>query len=283
MADTPASAVGNTPFSGIYEPQDDSPKSPIVIVHRNRVVLRKQPVSDAQVQQRRTQIQWFFNTRATTVPCYNAKHPQRKSSCTCLMDASDVLDGEAIASIVDYLYYFGLLEKEEQSGIIKEWIKYAESAQLQIMNRTERKRAYLLPGSTLLICKDALCKLLGLGHDAWSTYTKLARKNLPLTHGLANQPSNNRDKEMDAALQEYFERLQQLLSPRSTLLIRTLVSDKVETELRGDEDDMELPSHFTKKSLFNQLLAEFGWKYTYDAKGRTIKKEEIDDIEQKEL
>ena len=52
---------------------------------------------------------------------------------------------------------------------------------------------------------------------------------------------------MDATLTACFVKLKELSSPRSTLLIGTLVSKTVENELRGDENNIELPSHFTKK------------------------------------
>jgi hypothetical protein len=91
------------------------------------------------------------------------------------MKAATSVDGEGITSIVDYLYEFALLELEEQRIILKEWIKYGEWAQM-MLKRADRRRVYLLPGSGFLICKDALCKLLGMGHTAWTIITKTRRR-----------------------------------------------------------------------------------------------------------
>jgi hypothetical protein len=59
-----------------------------------------------------------------------------------------------------------------------------------MLKRADRRRVFILPGSTFLICKDAMCKLLGMGHDKWSTCTKIAREDLPPSHGLKGQAGN---------------------------------------------------------------------------------------------
>jgi hypothetical protein len=152
-----------------------------------------------------------------------------------------------------------------------------------MLKRHDRKQIYMLPGSGLLICKDALCKILGMGHDKWSSCVLIAKLNLPPTHGLKGRASNRRNFELETLLSEFFDKQLELTLPRATMIVRDMVRGEVQVELRGDDDEIrELPSHFTKKGMFNQMVAELGWKYQYDAKGRIVKRLAIEGLEQHE-
>jgi hypothetical protein len=146
----------------------------------------------------------------------------------------------------------------------------------------ERKRAvFLLPGTNYLICRDALCKLLGIRREAWTTIFKMAKNNTPPSHGLEGHPGNSKDDGMGALLKTYFQDLLLLATPRATLVIRSLVWDQVETELQDDDEDIvELPSHMTKRSLYDRLLLQIGWKYVYDAKSCIVERQPVEGMEQ---
>jgi hypothetical protein len=280
MASTPASAALYHSHDDWEEP-DRGNKSPVLYVHQHRRNLSPQNRQTCGVLHEKALIRTWFNTVASVTVCVDQKNQHRASKCSCLMEAATYADGEGIASIVDYLYEFALLELEEQRIILKEWIKYSESAQM-MLKRADRRRVYLLPGSAFLICKDALCKLLGMGHTAWTTITKIARENLPPSHGLKGQVGNRRDLQLEDTVSTFLSKLNELAIPRATMVIRQLVRGTVQTELRDDDDDIrELPSHFTRKGMFNQLLNELGWQYHYDAKGRITERVALPDIEQK--
>jgi hypothetical protein len=278
---TPASATAYR-WEEPAEWQDyDAPdKSPVVYLHQNRKLYSPQKRTTAGTLYQKAQLRNWFNNIACTSGCIDNKNKGRTNNCTCLMEAAGVLDGETVASVVDYLYEFGLLEREEQRTLLKEWIKYAEASQM-LLKRADRKKVYMLPGATLLICKDALCRLLGMGHDAWTSCVKISRENLPPTHGLKGQAGNRRDFELEAILSAYFCKQSELALPRATMIVRDFVRGEVQLELRNEDVDVrELPSHFTRKGMYNQLVQELGWKFHYDKKGRIIRKEPIADTEQ---
>jgi hypothetical protein len=134
----------------------------------------------------------------------------------------------------------------------------------------------LLPGTVHLICKDALCRILGYGHDAWSTMVKMARDNIPPLHGLSGQAGNKFDATADEILNDYFTEVLKLAQPRATLVIRCLVNDEVRTELRLDDDDIvELPSHMSKQSLYDRMLEKLGWMASQRSLSASLLKEEI--------
>jgi hypothetical protein len=135
---------------------------------------------------------------------------------------------------VDYLYGFALLKKYEQQTWVKEcWILYSMKMAVAFRHGEAGNRAtYLLPGTSCLVCKDALCKLLGgWGMEAWGggTVLKMVAANAP-----PSQPSRiglNVDHDMEELLEEYFEGVLKLAQPRATLVICNLVWDMVETKL----------------------------------------------------
>jgi hypothetical protein len=171
---------------------------------------------------------------------------------------------------VENMYGYALLPKGEQQTLVKEkeWIKYGDTISDAYRRGDKRKRAvFLLPGTNHLICRDALCRLLGIGREAWTTIFKMAKNNTPPSHGLEERI--------------FKTCLLLLATPRATLVIRSLVRDQVETELQDDDKDIvELPSHMTKRSLYDRMLLQIGWKYVFDAKSRIVEQQPVEGIEQ---
>jgi hypothetical protein len=186
--------------------------------------------------------------------------------------------------VIDYLYGFALLPKSEQQTLVKEWIKYADTISNAYTRGDGRKRtAFLLPGSAYLICRDALCRVLGIGMDAWASIFTMAKNNIPPSHGLAGKAGNRLDDSLETLLEGYFTKLLTLAMPRATQIIRTLVRDQVITELKDDDEDIqELPSHMSKRSLYDQLLLQIGWKNTYDGKSRIVDQQPVEGVEQQQ-
>ena len=78
---------------------------------------------------------------------------------------------------------------------------------------------YLFPGTPHLICKDALCLLIGFGQTAWENVMRMVKANEMPQHGLGGKVANRQDAEVGAAMREYFERLVDQAEPRATLII----------------------------------------------------------------
>jgi hypothetical protein len=178
------------------------------------------------------------------------------------------LSEDEAVSAVEFLFGFALTDRMIQQTMLKEWIKYSWSlAQGYRRNVPEYRKVFLLPGTTRLICKNALCFMLGYGSTAWLNVVKLAKLNLPPSHGLIGSKSNNSKEELDLFMREYLDDIQKMAQPRATLVVRSIVRDEVQTELRDDDEELlELPSNMSKRSIYNNLVAKAGWIYTYDGR-----------------
>jgi hypothetical protein len=265
----PAVAAENVQF-------EEGFKSPVVAVHRVRAAHKKaKGVHYNQGYYKEWMRRWVFGCIGAG-GCIDRKHATRASSCNCIGQMN--LSEEQMVATVDYLYGFGVLEKAEQQTLLKEWINYGEHIGVGLHRGSPAKKMrYLLPGTQLLICKDALCLLLGLGTTAWDTLVRMSKNNLPPSHGLTGEVGNARDMETSAVLDTFFGELLNQAAPRATLLIRNLVRGQVDTSLRDEEGGLlDLPSHMTKRGLFNSLLGERGWKHKYDNRGRIIDRSAIE-------
>jgi hypothetical protein len=263
------------------EVECDLEKSPLLALHRMRVRMSKEARTSSEAKFRKNEIRRFLLASLfKETDCVDLKNGNtRETNCNCIGNLPYFCEGEVVFA-VDYLYGFALLKKYEQQTLVKEWILYSMKMAVAFRRGDARNRAtYLLPGTSRLICKDALCKLLGWGIDAWGTVVKMASDNAP-----PSQPSKiglNVDHDMEELLEEYFEGVLKLAQPRATLVIRNLVRDMVETELREDDEDIsELPSHMSKRSLFNRMLLQLGWTYAYDSKSRVISRDFVEGRDQ---
>jgi hypothetical protein len=243
-------------------------------IHRLRAGLTKHPNS-VEVQHRKNLLRGYLLS-AQEVDCIDARNRTREVKCSCMKDLR-LSEADAV-SAVEFLFGFALLTKMEQQTMVKEWIKYSVSVSKGYRrNEPEFKKAFLLPGTVHLICKNALCYLLGLGSGAWLTIVKLAKLNLPPSHGLCGLKSNNANEERDLIMKDYLDKVQKLAAPRATLVVRSIVRDEVQTELRDDDEELlELPSNMSKRSIYNKLVGQLGWTFTYDARSKIINRERIE-------
>jgi hypothetical protein len=279
FAAVPADAI-----AVIDEAEDeDVDKSPVVTIHRMRQQLCKaDPVQEDVLFWKNSIRVFLLKEIASETDCIDIKHGIRTTNCRCKAAINHGMSEDEIVRATEYCFGYALLPKIEQQTLLKEWIKYADTISKAYRRGDILKRAaYILPGTTHLICKDALCRLLGVGKFQWTTVITLAKKNTPPTHGLIGREGNKLDRTLEQILSDYFGELQTLAQPRATLVVRSLVRDQVQTELREDDQTIvELPSHMTKRSLYNRLLLELGWKCTYDSKSRIVETLPVDGVEQ---
>jgi hypothetical protein len=258
--------------SNLWEVTEDVGKSPVLSIHRARQSLVMRHEEGVEALFRKNKLRAFLLEEVNKDGyCKDVKNPQRSIKCSCMQLVDRFSEEDAVA-VVNYLFGFAILSKsEQQTFLLTEWMKYADTISGYFMRGDIKKRkTYLLPGTTFLICKDALCQLLGIKATAFAVVAKMAKNNLPPAHGMCGV-SNALNSDMDNVLQEYFDEVLQLATPRATLIIRCLVRDHVQTELKGDDEGfVELPSYMSKRSLYDCMLAKLGWVYSYDGKSKVI-------------
>jgi hypothetical protein len=209
-----------------FEEEEDDGKSPLQAVHCMKECLAKEGPNSIKGKFRRNEVRRFLLAEINKdTECVAIKHVNRPTNCRCISSITNVYEHEAVLAI-DNLYGYALLPKGEQQTLVKEWIKYAERISNAYSRADERKRAsFLLPGTKYLICKDALCRLLGIGKASWATISKMAKNNMPSSHGLVGRAGHKQDDTMETLLNGYFKDLLPLATPRATLIIRSLVRD----------------------------------------------------------
>jgi hypothetical protein len=265
----PAAMARVNPFT---EP-DISGRSPLVLIHRSRKQLRKKAPNSSSEVHYKNEIRLFLERQQEAGACVDKKHAERDSNCACVFDL-EVSEEEA-TNIEAYLYSFALLERTEQQTLIIEWIKYGENIGRGLMRGDPRRlMKYLLPGTQRLICKEALTLLLGYGQVAWQTVETMAKKNVAPQHGNTGL-QNAKNIWQEVALEEFFKELLLQAHPRATVVIRDLVQGRVQTELRNEGDQVDLPAHMSKRGLYAKLVSEMGWIFEYDSKGTLIGKKQI--------
>ena len=179
------------------------------------------------------------------------------------------LSDEDKDKVIDYLVMYAKMHRDDQRSLVLEWKRFAD-----VLTGNAGKRGayggkvFLLPGTTHLICKNAIAKLVGKKKTAWGSIVYGAARG----HGLKNRQSNCQLKaEVQDDLHAYFLSLQALGAPRATRLVSTISADKqkVNTELRdADVDLVELPSCHRKRALYRGFLLSQGWQAKFDNKSR---------------
>jgi hypothetical protein len=205
----------------------------------------------------------------------------RKTTCTCLKGLS--FDDRNDACF--YLEEFSCKGKADRQVILMEWMRYAKVLQNQLgytgtTGAGSNPRVFLLPASSeTLICGNACARLIGFGQSAWLTVKKAFDSGESPYHKLNGKPSNNKSQAFDDLLHEFFIKLEGLAAPRATRLVRDIVGDRVEVSLRDndEEGEIELPTYYTKRSLYKKLAADNQWEFECSNKGQyTNKKSTIE-------
>jgi hypothetical protein len=263
--------------------QEDDGKSPVVTIHREKGSLRRLGPTDASVVLWKNAIRKFLlDSLFADNECLDIKNVNRPSKCRCLQPIGPIFSEIEAVAVVEYLYGYALLHKSEQQTLLVEWMKYSDTiSHAFARGDTRKKETYLLPGTIHLVCRNAIARFLGVGKSAWNTMSTMAKKNLPPSHGLVGEPGNSYDPDMEELLGDYFKDVLKFGTPRATLVIRNLVRGQVVTALREDDEEIiELPSHMSKRFLYNRLLLQIGWSYTYDSQSRIVDRLPVEGMEQ---
>mgnify|MGYP005848044159 CR=1 FL=1 len=181
--------------------------------------------------------------------------------------------------VISALYDFAIMTKKEQDICLLEAIRHTHAVSVRfdgILTVQEKMLSYLMPGcKDIFLCKNAYSHLFGIGKDRWKSICCLALDKGPeslLRHGLEGKRGNNYNPHYDVLLHEFFQTIKEFAFPRATQFVRSITNQgKVSIELRDKEEDLlELPSCYSKRSLYNRLVHNCGWKHRTDALGREV-------------
>jgi len=217
-------------------------------------------------------IEWIQNMREFIAAVKAEPHcldPRgRATSCACM--SSLIFDD--INDCAIYLVDFAQKKKDYRQELVLGWMKYAGVMKKQL-GGGNNARVYLLPGcSATLVCSNACARLVGFGWKAWTTVKKAYGSGDTPCHGHRGSTSNHWNKATDDLLHDFFIKLEGLAAPRATRIVRDVVGDMVKVSLREDGDDIELPTYYTKRSLYKQLGADCKWELASSSTGNISKK-----------
>lgn len=212
-------------------------------------------------------LQWMTGRKCLDI------YANRPTRCSCLQ----AIDEEDLYESAVYLEDFSLKKKQERQQLVIEWMKYADAMkkEIELDPRRTASRTFLLPGtSTALICSNACARIIGFGRSTWTTVRKAFETKQPPTHGLTGKESNRaKNTGYDALLREFFDRLEEMATPRATLEVRELVGDKVNVSLKeSDTEKKELPPYMTKLGLYKQLSKECNQELVFNNRNKVVEK-----------
>lgn len=266
--------------------QQGLPKSPLGKVHKDYLASKLYKKVDFDEDGSLDLIVSFLQDATTQeTHCRDMYKPSKVTSCTCLHDTKD-MDLDERLKVAKYLLMFAQQSQEEQRKMVFEWMKYASAR----FGGAYNKRSYLLPGSTsLMICQHAMSLVLGWKKDAWKTIRKWMLTGVEPIHGLKGRKGNRNSKVREAIhdrLHLFFIEMEQLGCPRATEIVRNLdlADNSLSFDFRNSDTELvELPSCYSKRSIYNRFLLDCGWKYNVDSAGRVKEKVEVAGVEQVEV
>lgn len=233
-------------------------------------------------------------TQQESCPSLSHRGKRQKTNCTCLhaLRPTDGEDPLVLLMMASFICYFGSLDNDNRRLLEIEWIKGAIRAQRSgtsgkyyHVNIMSRERFLSTPLSDAeknaqkevhepLVCVNAFRLLLGLGADRFGSSRKHAVENTIAIHGLKGKTGADSNKttgdivEAEASVRSFLEDLKGEATAPATRVTRQLAGDTLRHE---EEGLVELPHHYSKRSLYHRWAFERGWKITKDAVGREKK------------
>ena len=215
----------------------------------------------------------FLKALRTEASCSDTRG--RKTNCTCMKG----LEWDDINDCAFYLEEFSCKKRDDRQRIVLEWMRYAKVMRSQQLYSSNVARVYLLPSSSeILICSNACARLIGFAHSAWQTVKK-AFDSGDIPYHKSNGNTNAKVSSFDDLLHDFFIKLEGLAAPRATRLVRDIVGDRVEINLRDNDEagEIELPTYYTKRSLYKKLAADCQWEFSCSSHGKYSEKKSLID------
>jgi hypothetical protein len=219
------------------------------------------------------------------------------TDCTCLHALRPQVEGNispALYMVTRWSCYVASLGNGARSSLEIEWIKHANVWAKEHSHASEKGKGYLLQMRAtssdqvsplvdeinvgpLRACKHAMMLVLGIGKSRWGASAKHAAANTFPVHGLTGKPGNsyaNKKARVDSDLMDFFQKLQDEVQVPATRLVREIAGAGA-----GEEEEIELPTHMTKRGLYRKFCWERGWKLVSDAEGKYTRTTRLYDTE----
>ena len=235
----------------------------------------------------------------------------KATACTCLHELRPAEgdgdgDTEILRMVASHVCYFGSLSNNERRLLEIEYCDTADFLQHLQMDTdlAQRRPFHLKVRSTVpyeagmdpdalaafksrqakvrgpFVCPNAFMLCYGLGRVRFGGSRQHAALNTFPVHGLKGKKgkaSNRKSLDVQGAeenLADFFSELLKEAEVPATRMVRTLAG----MELREEEEDrVDLPHHYTKRSLYKRWAFESGHKVVTDAKGRNTTTDREDD------
>ena len=256
--------------TGIARPPRALKMNPVKDLHSN-YYGSKDVRKEIDFSMARFKISTLIESLQALPSCYVVDFANRPCACKCMADPK--LSPEVITEAAEFLRSFALLKKDQQQGMIVEWIKYASLSKETLLGHSadSQRRVWLLPGTTFPVCRNALQRVIGYGSKAFDRCREMAKQNINPTgqHGLKGRTGKDSNRSNDAhheLMDTFFSHMQDLCTPRATRIVRN-ISGRV--ELRDDEENLvELPPYLTRSGCYRRFVADCGHEIYYDARHR---------------
>ena len=213
-----------------------------------------------------------FVSHAGAGNCTSDRHAYR-TKCTYMMDLSS--NDETASQAVALLQAHAGRSVATQKEFLLEWERNA-LVRVNIHDRKRRKvgnknyvgqRKYLRPFSLsgvtdgagqYCLCKNGYKLFMGIGNYTMKSIEKAVKDGglVPAMHGLKDKESNARvSADVKASMKDSLEALKGEAEPHASKCVR-LVTGIV---LKEDDDNIELPSSYTKRGVYSRWCWSRGW------------------------
>lgn len=170
----------------------------------------------------------FLDAISSEPGCTDIFHSKRISNnkCTCLTNAGlFYIAADEKEKITKELLSFAIMDWKQQKKLVGYWIRYAKVLAKAVHQQQLKQAVFILPGTNdTLICRSALCRMIGYGKAAFGTILKAVNDNTEIIHALEGAPSNRMDAAHQEHLNSFFEDLKLFAMPRATRVVRDLVT-----------------------------------------------------------
>ena len=182
----------------------------------------------------------------------------RNIQCKCLHSLREGgVDEGRVQFVASFLFAFGQMDHSTQMMKVTDWCRYAKVGdKLAFILPEIRPKEVAVTNETVYVCSHAIKRLINFGRRKW----KVANDHALNGHKYVNQQKGNMNAcvslETMEALRSFFEEMKEMAAPRATRIVR----EEVGIGLRDEEIELlELPSSFTKRSLYYRFCHSRGW------------------------
>ena len=154
----------------------------------------------------------------------------------------------------------------ERNASIRSIVETKRKKRKKRIFKGDQKRGRVYPlsgvfradGSLYYVCRNGFTSFFGIGGTKMQTIEKSVEdgKMIPALHGLSSRVGNASMKaEVADSMSAFFERMKLMAEPHASKVVR------IETKIvmKDGDDDVELPSNFTKRGMYERWCLDRGW------------------------